>query len=352
MKQNCMSVKLLAVALLMATTVAVSACGGEKTPDAESATDTEASTPSVTVEETETEALTEVNVSIKVQDQKGNPIPNATLIISAEVVESDSSDVTDPITLTTAADGTVSSTLTVGEYSVTFENLPEYHLSGMVGITVAEDGEPILIEVTNNTPDGSETHPFFISENQKTVAFAADTVYHFTMFAGDRRSLVIRNPDVEVTLAGVVYRPDETGTVTVPLTVDNMQNHIPFSVKSMKAQDVILTIVSEPGSTDNPIPATAGTDMIVQIPKDTVMYYTFTAEFYGSLTLTTADTINNISMTNKNTSETTNFSNGSTEPMEIGINKGDVVIIAVSTVGGDSALEFQTVTFKLMQEIQ
>ncbi len=345
--KNHISVQLLAAALLVTTAVSLSACGGEKTPDGESATDTAPSTADVTTPATETEAPVEVTVSILLKDQKGTPISGATLIITA--AGESASEEAEPLTLTTAADGTASATLIVGNYSVNVENLPAYHLCGTVGITVAEDGEPVLIEVTNNTPDGSEAHPFFINEDTTTIAFPADTTYHFSMFGGDRRSLVIINPDVEVIVGETTHKPDENGRIEIPLDVDNLQSHFAYAVKSTKAQDVTITIESEPGSSDNPITIEGNTETTAVIPKDTILYHTYTAVSNGILTLTCTDPLNNISMTNRRTSETTNFTNGAVDPITLTVKAGDTVTITVSSLGADEGTNTHTVIFTISE---
>ncbi len=344
MKHNHLRAALLSLALA-AILLALSACVGSGNP-----ADTTPDTPSDTGETdapttSETDAPAEVALTLSVADQKGSAIPGAVLTVTNAAGEQKA-------TLTTDAEGAATVTLPVGDYTVSFEELPEYHLAGSTTLTVSEGMEPVALTVTNNTPDGSEEHPFFLNTETTTVTFAAETTYYFSLFAGDRRSISIENAaDITVTLNGTAHTPDETGVIRVPLTEDKQQNHLSLAVTSKTAQDVTIAITAEPGSTDNPIAAEAGVDIVVEVPKDTIMYYTFTAEYTGSLTLSTADTINNISMTNKNTSEATNFSNGSTEPLEIGINTGDVIIIAVSTVGGDTSLPAQTITFRLMQEI-
>ncbi len=333
--------KLIALAALMVTILAMSACGSDGTE-----TDTEADTGSDTISETvsesqsETETAADVAVTFSVKDQKGTVIAGAVLTVVDTTGATKAS-------LTTDETGTAATTLTEGTYTVSFETLPEYHLAGNREITISTGMEPLVLEVTNNTPDGSADHPFFINEDVTTVTFEANTTYYFTMFGGDRRSLVLENADVELTVDGITHTPDETGRIQVPLTVKNQQSHITYSIKSTKAQDVVITIASEPGSMDNPIPATIGAPVVSEVPKDTIMYYSFTAISTGTLTLTTTDTINNISMTNQNTSQTTNFSGGAVEPQTLAVNEGDIVIIAVSVINGDNTLASQTVTFTL-----
>ncbi len=334
--------KLLLLAFLVAALLVITACGGDDSPADTSADSPADDTPADSVTETESPAPIDVDVSLSVKDQKGTPIADAVLVVTDAEGQTLQ-------TLTTNAEGTVAVTLAEGTYTVSFDTLPEYHLAGSTSITVAEGMAPMVLEVTNNTPDGSEAHPFFINENETTFSFAADTTYYFTMFGGDRRSVVIENPNVELTFNGVTHKPDANGVIKLPLVVDGAQNHINYSVKSAKAQDVTIKIESEPGSTDNPMVAELDKDITVEVPKDTIMYFSYIAYHTGTLTLTSSDAINNISITNRSTSETTNFSAGSTEPITVNICAGDQVSIAVSVIGGDTSAESQTVTFRLVE---
>ncbi len=348
--------------LLVLTSVSMAACRTvcENHTDANSdgfcdscGVDVAPETVITTAEET-TEAVTEaaeVAVTLTVKSQKGIAIAGAVLTVTAK--SDDLYETPESVNGTTDAEGTAMLTLTVGEYYVEFDNLPEYHVSGRASLTVTEGMEPVLLEVTDNTPDGSVEHPFFLNSASNTVAFPADTAYYFTLFAGDRRSIVIENAaDLEMTLEGTAYAPDSSGVIRVPLQFDQQQNHLSLMIKSKGEQEVVIQIIAEPGSTDNPIPVEVGVDIVCEVPKDTVMYYTFTGTVVGGLKLTCTDPLNNISMTNKTTSQTTNFTNGSTESVELSIHEGDVIVIAVSVVGGDSSLASHSITFRLMQEIQ
>ncbi len=362
MNVNRKTIAALLAGLCLLTSVSMAACGSDcdNCIDANNdgycdncGHDVAPETVLTTAEET-TETVTtaaEVAVSLTVKNQKGTAIAGAVLTVTAK--SDDPYETPEPVNVTTDADGAATLTLTVGEYYVEFDNLPEYHVSGRATLTVAEGMEAVLLEVTDNTPDGTEAHPFFLNTESTTVAFLADTTYCFTMFAGDRRSIVIENAsDLELTLEGKAYAPDENGVIRVPLVVDQQQSHLALTIKSKVAQDVVIGIVAEPGSSDNPISVEAGVDIVCEVPKDTVMYYTFTGTVIGSLTLTCTDPLNNISMTNKTTSQATNFTGGSTEPVELSIHEGDVIVIAVSIIGGDQTQASHTLTFQIMQNVQ
>ncbi len=317
-------------------------CGQAMPTDDTGASDT------AEVTETDTEAAVEVSVTLTVKDQEGTAMAGAVLDLLREGESSAAA------TVTADENGTATVTLTEGTYTVRYQSLPQYVLGYSATVVVESGMEAVLLEVTNNTPNGSTERPFVISDESITVNVPAGEAYCFTLFGGTGRTLIVENAHAEVTYNGTVYPPDENGRIEVRMATASASEHIIFTLKNTAdaAEDMTASLYSDPGTMENPFVAKAGEDIVCEVPKDASVYYTFTATFTGTLQLHTEDVINNISMTNLNTSKTTNFSNGSTEPQVIGVNEGDVVSIIVSTVGGDTTLATQTVTFTIVQEIQ
>ncbi len=349
---------LLVLATLTATLLAVSACGNicnhmdnngdklcdlcgasmvETTAETQGASDT---TPAETLPETE--PTKHINSEITVKDQYGTPIAGAVLQIN--------DDANQPVmTVTTNADGAVNETLLEGSYTVIFMELPEYHLGGTAQFEIKEGDATIALEVVNNTPDGTAQHPFFLSSESNVVAFEAGATLHFTLFAGDRRSIVIENAaDITIILEGTTHTPDENGLINVPVVAANQQNHLNLSVTSQVAGEVTIGIVSAVGSADNPIVLEAvNTSVTAEIPKDRIMYYTYTATRSCTLVISSEDPTNNISMTNRTTSQTTNFSNGSVGEISLEVIAGDKITIAVSVLGGDANVDISSLVFNI-----
>ncbi len=344
--------------LLTATLLAVSACGsvcnhmdndGNKLCDlcgaslVETAAESESASSSTPTGTTpETEAAKYITTEITVKDQYGTPIAGAVFQIN--------DDANQPVkTVTTSAEGVVNETLPEGSYTAVFTELPEYHLGGTVQFEIKEGDGTVALEVINNTPDGTEAHPFFLNSEAATFTFEANATIHFTMFAGDRRSIVIENAaDITLTLEGTTHMPDENGLIKVPVVADNQQNHLSLSVTSKTAGSVTIGIVSDLGSSDNPIVIEELGTVTAIVPKDRIIYYSFTAkEGQTGIYLRSDDPTNNISMTNRTTSVTTNFTNGSVEEVGLDVKTGDIIVIAVSILGGDQSLDSYTLTFTL-----
>lgn len=364
------TVKLTALlaGVIMAASLAMTACDGGETckehvdADGDGVCDvchatvsTESNSSSESASETEsgTAEAKKVAVAMTVRAQDGAPVPGAVMRIALLDEWYDEDTSWDPISVTTDENGAVSVDLTEGTYRLTYETLPENFLAGTVVLTVEDGMEPVALEVTDNTPDGSEDRPFFLGEGSMTVAFPENTAYHFTLFAGDRRSLVLENlptdanNTVEVTVNGVTYTPDENGLLIVKIEGEDVEEQVRLTVTNQGgARDLTLTTRSELGSMNNPIVIETLTetaeDITVTVPAGMIMYYAWTADKDGTLKVTSADTANNISLHNKTTGQSTSFSDGTAE-VSLDVKAGDVVLLHVAvklTTEDDAQLTF------------
>ncbi len=358
MNHNRKTTALLLAGLLMLTSVSMAAC--EKSCEAHldvnndgfcdnCGVDVAPETTPTTSEETTAAETTaaEVSVTITVKNQKGTAMAGAVLVITP--VSDDPYETPASTNATTDEAGVAALTLTVGEYHIEFDNLPEYHVAGRTSLTVAEGMETVALEVTDNTPDGSEEHPFFINTETTTVTLPAGATLHYSLFGGDRRSLTLTEPAVELILNGQTLSPDENGRITTPISGASERDHVYFALKNTSdaALELTITITSEPGTLSNPFSITTlGEPVVAEIPKDTMLYYTFTATETGTLVVTSADAINNISLNNLANSISSGFTSGA-ETVTLDVSAGDQISIVVSTVGGDTSAATQTVTFTL-----
>lgn len=322
-------------------------CNGKQT------TDTTTADNNGTVQSTEapTEAPTDapapkVDVTLTVKDQDGNPVSEAVLTILPDSGEGESA------TLTANEEGSVTVSLPEGEYTVRFDILPEYVLGIDTKITVVAGMEPVALEVTDNTPNGTEERPFVVSENSITVKIPAGETHHFTLFGANNRTLTYTNGDVIVLYKDGVYHPDSNGLMELRMSTDSPREHSFFALQNTGAAEVEMTveILSDPGAMDNPIVIeTLGEAITANVPQDDMLYYTWTATATGTLTVTSADATNNISINNLTTSQVSDFSAGS-ESISLSVTEGDVITIVVSVIGGDLQAEFNAVHFTVVME--
>ncbi len=318
----------------------LASCGG-KTPVE--------STPAETTASEETTALAEearVNVSLSVVDQDGNSITEAVITVLPDSEDGESA------MLNTDGEGKCSVTMPVGSYTVRFDVLPEYVLGIDTPITVTEGMEPVILTVTNNTPNGTEERPFVINESTATVTIPAGETYHFTLFGGNNRTLTVESPDAEITYNGEVYTPDENGVVSARLVTESQRDHAFFALKNTgsEAREITVSVLSDPGSMDNPIVIEALGDAITaNVPQDGMVYYKWTATASGTLKVSSSDSINNISLNNISTSRVSDFTAGK-EFETLTVSEGDTVTVVVSVIGGDRNADFNPVTFTLTLE--
>ena len=332
---------ILSVLLALTLTVGVmAACDrgqtADTTPDGTSAHATEAPA------EEKTEATApKVDVTLIIKDQDGNPMNEAVITILPEDENGESA------TLTANDEGTVTVSLPEGAYTVRFDVLPEYVLGMDTSFTVTAAMEPVMLEVTDNTPNGSVERPFVINEDTVTLTVPAGVTYNFTLFGGYNRTLTVKDAGVEVTYKDETVTPDGDGLIAVRIVTDSPRDHAYFALtnKSGDTREITVTVVSDPGAMDNPIAIeTLGEAITSQVPQDGMLYYKWTATASGTVTVTSADTINNISINNLTTSQVSDFSAGG-ETVSLSVSEGDEITVVVSVIGGDKQAEFNTVTF-------
>jgi hypothetical protein len=237
--------------------------------------------------------------------------------------------------------------LPAGRYTVRFDVLPEYVLGIDTPLTVTEGMEPVVLEVTDNTPNGSEERPFVVNEDTVTVKLPAETTYHFTLLGANNRTLTYTNGDVILLYQDGVYHPADDGVLEVRMSTESPRAHSFFALQNTSAAEIELTfrIFSDPGAMDNPILLeNLGEPVTANVPQDGMIYYKWTATATGTLTVSSADPINNISLNNLNTSQVSDFSAGG-ESVSLKVTEGDIITVVVSVIGGDKQAETQPVTF-------
>lgn len=333
---------IVALLVLLLSAMAFVACNGGQTTESTPSDTTAEGNGAAT--ETPTDAPAhKVEVTLTVKDQEGNPMAEAVLTILPANGEGESA------TLTADSEGTVKVSLPEGEYTVRFDVLPEYVLGIDTTITVAAGMEPVVLEVTDNTPNGSEERPFVINEDSLTVTVPAGETYHFTFFGGYNRTLHVTDAGVEILFRDETYTPDENGSIAVRIITDSPRDHayVAITNKNGDTRDITLTLVSDPGAMDNPIAIEQlGETITARVPQDGMVYYKWTATATGTVTVLSSDTINNISLNNLTTSRVSDFSNGA-ESVSLDVTEGDEITVVVSVLGGDKQAEYNEVSFKL-----
>lgn len=330
----------LALLLLVALSVIALAACDKGNPADTTAQDTAAPTEAPTEAPTQP-AVEKVSVTLVIKDQDGNVMPEAviTLLPADEAGES--------ATLTANEEGSITVSLPEGDYTVRFDILPEYVLGIDAPLTVTAGMEPVVLEVTDNTPNGSTERPFVINEDTITLTVPAGVTYNFTLFGGYNRTLTVKDAGVEVIYKDETIAPDANGEIAVRIVTDSPRDHAYFALtnKSGDTREITVTIVSDPGTMENPIAIEAlGESITANVPQDGMVYYKWTATAAGTITVSSVDTINNICINNLTTSQVSDFSGGD-ESISLTVSAGDEITVVVSVIGGDKQAETQPVTF-------
>ncbi len=318
----------LVLCLIMAVSVTMTACNPDPVPST-----TQKPTGSQTTDPTPY-VPKDVKVNLVVINDTGKECPNTTMIIKAKNSR-ESYDV--------QADdkGLAEIILTEGEYTIIFDQVPEYHLAPNVDLTVTYGMSTVTLELTNNEPNGTEERPFVLGDKNDTKHYAANEMFWFKIRVGEGRSVKIRNANAELVYEGTTYTPDENGEIIFHMQSDNPKAQIMFTVtnKSNEEQDIELILEGDPGTHDNPIivPALNETMTAIVVGGDSV-YFRYAATQTGTLVLNCEDPNNFITLLNHSNSVKTEATNG-TATVSLAVTAGDIVTIEVSVVtpvdGGD-----------------
>ncbi len=267
-----------------------------------------------------------IEVTFSVRDDYGEAMAGATIIIQ---------DRSGAVNLTDTLDeqGTFKATLDLGDYNIMLENLPEYHLVGVCSITVEEGMEPVLINVIDNTPNGTPEKPFPVVEEPVTEFFNTNETFTYSVRGGTGKYMVIENAEAEVFYNEKTYTPDADGKITIRILSDDAKDQILFTVtnKAADGQEITVTLLADPGTAENPIEAQLGQIYTAHVVGDKSVYYIWTATADGSLTVTSSSAVNSISLFNLNTSKMEGPTEGAASVTLEGVKAGDVIRIEVTT---------------------
>ncbi len=337
MLKNRKFISVLLVGMLVAAMAALAACQPQNTcaQHSDINLDGKCDTCGVVIETQGTTAPAKVDVKLAVFNQYGTAMAEAQLSFQAL-----DGGVPQTVVLDASGAGTVS--LAPGQYSLSMENLPEYHIPNVSTVTVTAGMGTLELTVTDNTPNGTAERPFFVGDDEKVHHFAANEELWFHVRSGADRSVVLQHPNIQVTVDGKVLTPDEDGRITIRSTEGDTRDYIYFQIKNLDSseQDIKVTLQADPGTSQNPYMVEAlGQAVTAQVPADGAVCYKFVATAAGTLVLTTPTANSSISMNNMTTYQDTGFSGG-LDTISLAVNAGDEILITVSTTGGAGEVEF------------
>lgn len=328
--------------LLLSAGTLLTACSGQGNVQ-ETETPTEAPTEAPTEIESETEAATEapaeVTCTLTFADQDGTPM--AALAVKLTTANGKTVDAT------TDEVGKCTVTLLEGKCSVSYDALPEGYLADDTAITVSKDTAEYTVKIMNNIPNGTMDRPFIIVDESTAVSIPAGTSYVYVTYGAQERSFVMSGATLTVTYMDVEYTPDAEGGIRIPLISDGPRDpaYLTLTNSTDATVEAIFTIEADPGSLNNPhVVENLGEAVTATVPKETTVYYQWTATKTGVLMVVSETEKNHITMTNMNTSVNSYYTDGSYCEY-LAVTEGDVVQIAVACK--DTSVDSTDIVFTL-----
>ena len=201
--------------------------------------------------------------------------------------------------LVTGSDGTVKASIELNTYYISFdlETIPEFCMPDTpAGVKIDENTSAVSFDVINNTPDGSEKKPFFISENETDVTLAPGQEIFFNYRGSSMKTVTIRESGISVTYNGEIYGT-VGGVLEVPLYPEIGVMTL-FSIKNETDSEIatVMELIAPIGSSENPIEVTNNSTVASVLPEQAV-YYKWTAEKAGVVVLTSSAANGSITVT-------------------------------------------------------
>ncbi len=277
-----------------------------------------------------------VDYTITVVDQDGNKIESASFTIYAGFDQAANG--------TTDAEGSFSLKLVEGEYTLSFDSLPEgyfpYEASSAINVSTEITTAEILVE--NVIPNGSAERPFPISIENPSVTLPASASYYYSI-GGGTRILKLEAAGIELVYGNNTYLPDVNGKIELTLIPESHFTPIilKFTNKAESEQTIDLTFESLPGSPELPFEAKLDTTYTASVAKENTVYYQWIADKSGIIAVTTYTADSTIMLYNKTTMEVSPYTDGKVCEY-IWVNAGDELSVAVASTSKEdnASVEF------------
>lgn len=278
----------------------------------------------------------EVTLTVKAKDHYGNPI--AGLVIDFICEDEPDYDVTSDAT---DANGEVKVTIHVGEYGVEYTNTPIYHIPGKNSVIIAENTTEWEVEFTNNTPNGTQEHPYFFDEENPSITMGVGASHYYRAYHAKGLVLYLQGEGYKVTYNGKEYVPEE-GTLQVVFTEEDMNSAALVLIENATDSEITFTanIYSAPGSIDNPHVIEHNGEPVTVVAEDVLydytVYYSYAVSGAGKVVLSTESEkihmvlINGDRVENVDTDE-------EKKSVSINVNEGDVIKISITTTDKGAA---------------
>ncbi len=306
---------------VVVSAMAIMSCGNNNT---DTNTDTAADTDSSADTSTDTDnVVKEATYVIILKDQEGDVIANAKI----SIVDKDDKEIT---SVTTDNEG--KATVTVkGECYADVMELPDGYLD-VAGLTKLE-GESIVIEVSNNIPNGTISRPYPVEDENEIILGANETVYYI-IYGGGRNFLIENAQGLVVTYGQDEPREaDDENKISFKMPPTDASSRaviVKLENKTGEEKAYTLKIFSDKGALDNPFDVVLGQLEKVTVEKEKIVYYSYTAEKDGMVVVYSETKDNSIYFYNTTKMVVSSNTNGSLCEY-IYAEKGDEITVYVSS---------------------
>ena len=322
--------------LLLCATVVLASCGGEDVPQ-ETQGVTDAVTEAEQATQGETEAVTDAPVMVScvftVKDQDGNLMSGVTFALKQSGVQIREA--------TTDAKGQATMDVPVGSYVATFTVLPDQYTADDVAIELTEQTTTMDLAIKNTTPNGEADRPFVITQDATEIKLPANSSVYYIFYGGMNRYMYIENTTATITYKDETYSPNEDGNIKVDLVTEGPRDPITFALNNTTDAELTLTLLVQAvlGSMERPVEiAELNTEVTAVVPKESTIYHKWVATMDGVLMVSSANELNNITLTNLRNSAASYFTDGSACEY-IAVKTGDEVMIAVGSKDSNNQTE-------------
>ena len=181
---------------------------------------------------------------------------------------------------------------------------------------------------------GTEEAPVAVDSKLVDVLMPAGGKIYYTINNVEGMKFVLlagwgENP--VVTYNGVQYTVDENGQIKIVFEGSDPVTICIEAAEGLNASSFTVSNANGSGTMEDPFVLGELGTVTASVPENGEIFYTWTATATGTLTLTMDNELNNISVSNQNTGESTEYTAGASTT-SIAVNEGDVIRIGVGTI--------------------
>ena len=280
----------------------------------------------------------EVNVSFTVKDQDGVTVPS----VKIAFVEKGKTDAV-AVVGTSGTDGKFTAKLFTATYTLDCNYDVDsigYYFLDTTEIKIEEGKTELDIILINNTPNGTEDRPYPLSVGDNEITIPAGKSYHYIVYRAVNLIASIEASGIKVMYGDAQYTPDSENKINFAFNGTDTNSVENLVIENTTSEEITFNVAinSAPGTLGNPYTVE---ELGVEVSKDgitskDIIYYSYTATFTGTLTLTVTSEGTNAAMASNYKQVTTISENSNVISLEV--SEGDRVIIDLASAVEENAV--------------